>query len=514
MGIASAVSSYFLYNDDNSNVENEIKKITLKSNKNNNFNKILNNSLGDEQNVFLDKNTGIEFTERDYGNKTYQVGSSYIRLTNVDKNYPPLLFLKFKRKKTDNLMTMEELQTYIGIKNGQVFFKKMVNADTLYRITKTLNDDFYLAVDQNDRVIPFSKWQANQVILNRCFFHPNKKLHISKITKDGKQEVYPQDFKSIVHCWFGQNVRHKHPYAYSDMVINKQVKNYTFTKKSTNGTELRIHTQFSNELTDKFLTLNNPEDLKEFVNKMARARSNAMKQYQEGGKKYFKEYIFAMPFPLYDRKHMLSIVVAIRPNGDVNITIINANNRKTAEAEYAEPIAMILNNAFEKYAPNSLAKNAKYFFQENKSQYGPTCMTHADCITRQIVKDENLDKDCRDIHPIKILEKAYLRGFATTLYQKALKQGKFMADDIEKLQAYNSKQMCKEYAKNEMKKNKLSYGRPLSNEAPNTNTMTYFTAMRDRKNRNNLIFKRKYKRLHNKNYINKKQAMSMLARYY
>ena len=64
-------------------------------------------------------------------------------------------------------------------------------------------------------------------------------------------------------------------------------------------------------------------------------------------------------------------------------------------------------------------------------------MTHADCITKQLVKDSDFEYDGHDLHPIKIWEKAYIRGFATTLYQHARKQNKFIPDDTREVRNEN-----------------------------------------------------------------------------
>ena len=371
--------------------------------------------------------TNLPMQRVDIGLKNFNVEGVNLTIQNdnsVFDNFAPnkkVLLVKFKRKNNEEMMSIDEIKKYVDIKNGNLVFLRKVSPEIIYKIAKSLNDEFFFAVNSQDNIIPFSAEQAREVFANKKGFSLNSNLHINCIKDSDGNVIKPKTIKSIFHDWFGKNVRHMHPYAYSDMVITKQVKHYKFVKKGSNGRNLIVKTQFSNELTGKRLSISNIHKLKKFITKCRTAYQKATTLGEE--------HVFALPFPLYDKQHMLSLVIAFKPNGEVNATIINANGRKDAKDRYAIPIGEILQKAFEEYAPH-MANKVKYFFHENKSQFGGTCMTHADCITRQIAKDEDFEKDGHDIHPVKIWEKAYMRGFATTLFQHAKKQGMFIPDDV------------------------------------------------------------------------------------
>lgn len=430
--------------DNGTNKKQQIKNKTQNGeNKfaSNNFiqiSKELKNKQNIKENIY-DDNTKLNLTYSDIGTKSYEVYATRLKLQQFNSftNGEEMLFIKFKKKYDEDAMPLTEVRKYVSLSNGEITFIKPVTPEKIYQITKALNREFYFAVNQQDQVIPMSPWQAKQIVANKNHIKLNKNLHISKIYNKNNMELIPpmENLSDNYIQWFNKTINHHHPYAYADMVIPDQVKKYNFTKKGSDGRTIKVHSQFSNELTQK--EFNDIEDLRNFVAKVNLARLRA--------KRNMEEYVFAMPFPLYDQKHMLSIVVVVKPSGKINITIVNANRSPTAKKDYGDTIKRIIQKAFKHYAKNNkslkkIVKTVKYYFHENNSQYGPTCMTHADCITRQIAKDPDFEKDSHDIHPIKIWEKAYLRGFASNLYKKAKRQGKFIPDNIKKIENEKIKQ--------------------------------------------------------------------------
>ncbi len=327
-----------------------------------------------------------------------------------------LLLMKFKRKNRKDLMSIDEIRKYIDIKNGNIVFLRKVDPEIIYKIAKSLNSEFYFIVNSQDNVIPMFPAQAELIFKKKQNFVINSNMHIGGIFDRNFNKQRFNNLQSAFYDWFCNNVNHMHPYAYSDMVITEQIKKYSFKKKE-NGNEFNVKTQFSNELTDKLISLSNIKQLRGFAQKCQKALFTAISRNEE--------HVFAMPFPLYSKNHMLSLVIVFRPNGVVNATIINANGYRDARHRYAIPIGNILQRVFEKYAPN-VGKKINYFFHENRSQFDGTCMTHADCITKRLVKDRELNFDGKNLHPVKIWEKAYIRGFATTIYQHAKKQNAFI----------------------------------------------------------------------------------------
>ena len=407
-----------------------------------NFDRIINelnqakckNSIEDNQKISVDPITKIPMEQIDIGLKNFDFAGTNVEISPDTKTFDDfapnkkMLLLKFKRKNDKNIMSMQEIRKYIDIRDGEVVFIQKVTPEIIYKIAKSLNQEFYFIANHQDNVIPLSKWQAEEIFAKRNKITLNEKMHIENIVNEKGDIQKPIDIQSAFQSWFGKKVRHMHPYAYSDMVITQQIKHHEFIKKGSNGRNLIVKTQFSNELTDKYISLNRTSELEEFAYKCREAFHKATT--------FGEEHIFALPFPLYSKNHMLSLVIAFRPDGKIKATIINANGRKDAKERYAVPIGNILQKTFERYAPN-VAKNIEYFFHENNSQFGGTCMTHADCITKQLVKDPDFEYDGRELHPIKIWEKAYIRGFATTLYQHARKQNKFIPDDTREVRNEN-----------------------------------------------------------------------------
>lgn len=329
-----------------------------------------------------------------------------------------ILLMKFKRKNTKNIMPLSEVAKYVRINdNGKIVFLRKVDPETIYKIAKSLNSEFYFIVNQLDNVVPLSPMQALLIFKKKQNFKLNSKQHVENVFDANDNVVKGNDLCSKFHDWFGKNVRHAHPYAYSDMVITERVKNYSFVKKRADGSSYVVKSQFSNELTNKNITMRNINVLKGFAMKCKDAFLDASLK-KEGR-------ILAMPCPLYSKNHMLSLVIAFKPNGEINATIVNANGDGNAKQKYAIHLCKIFQLAFEKYAPH-VGSRVNYFFHENRSQFGGTCMTHADCITRQLAKDPEFERDGHDLHPIKILEKAYMRGVAATICLDAKKQRAFL----------------------------------------------------------------------------------------
>ncbi len=369
----------------------------------------------------LDETSGVSMYQMDIGLKNFTFECTNIN-NDTNKtlhNFSPrnqLLLMKFTRNNSKDLMSMDEIKQYIDIKDCNIVFLQKVDSEMIYKITKSLNNEFYFIVNSQDNVIPLLPYQAESIFKRGQDFSLNSNMHIGYISDDKNNKQKSNAFQVAFYNWFCRNVHHMHPYAYSDMVIDKEVKNYSF-KKIENGHEITVKTQFSNELTDKAISLNTVGQLKDFALKCHKARFSALNNNEE--------YVFAMPFPLYSKNHMLSLVLVFKPDGKVNATIINANGYKDAKYRYAIPIGSILQKVFERFSPD-IGENINYFFHENSSQYDGTCMTHADYITKRLVKDRNIEFDGSGVHPIKIWEKAYIRGFATTLYQHAKEQKAFI----------------------------------------------------------------------------------------
>ena len=422
----------FQNNKHNEDVVND-KKIVSK-----NFFRILReikhsikNNKNKQSQILFDDITKTSMQKMNIGLKNFDVSGGLFTIDEL-KNYSlrdfasndNVFLIKFKRKNTEKIMSKQEIDKYICVQNGKIKFKKNVSPDIIYKIAKSLNDEFYFMVNSNDNVVPVSPQEAKMIFAKKKKIKLNSKMHIENIEDYNNCEKQNDDLKTAFHLWFGRNVKYMHPYGYLDMVISKQAKCYKFVKKGTGNRSLVVKTQFSNELADKKISMNHIFNLEKFVNK---CRNCFHKSIKTG-----EEYVFALPFPLYQKHHMLSLVVAIKPNGVINATIINANGYKDAKDAYAIPIGKILQTAFEKYSPD-ISEKINYFFHENNSQIDETCMTHADCITKQLVKDPDFERDGHDLHPIKIWEKAYMRGFAVTLYKEAIKQKCFIPDDINKL---------------------------------------------------------------------------------
>ena len=407
-------------------------------------------NLGDKTETTIDPLTKVPMQQIDIGLKNFDVAGVRLDISKEEErfdNFAPnkkLLLIKFRRKNSKDIMSINEIKRYIKLnENGEVEFLRNVTPEIIYKITKSLNNEFYFIANYQDNVIPLSALQAEALFPKHRNFSLNSRMHVERIfDKEGNVQK-PSQLHDMVHEWFGKNVRHMHPYAYSDMVITRQVKHYKFVKTGKSGRKLIIKTQFSNELTDKYISIGNIHKLKAFAKKCNTAFLKATN--------FGEEHVFALPFPLYSQHHMLSLVIAFKPDGKIKATIINANGRKDAKKRYAIPIGEILQRTFEKYAPN-IAKNIDYFFHENNSQFGGTCMTHADCISRQLVKDPDFEYDGHELHPIKIWEKAYIRGYATTLYQHALRQGKFIPDDVSVVKAATPDGLNKETLKDNDKK--------------------------------------------------------------
>lgn len=400
------------------NIVKAIKDGMAKQNKNINDSQN-NQEETQETKKIIDKNTGKEMIEIDIGSKHFGVAISPVKipqLENVlagDKNF----LFKFHRTDDKNIMSEDEIASYVQIKNGELNFLRTITPQIAYRLTKSINKDFYLVVDEQGQIIPLSNLQAQEIIKNNAKASLGENLHISNF-QHTKTNLLDE-----LQAWFGRNVPHPHPYAWSDMVITKQAKHYQFDMIEKNGKKTRVKTTWSNELTDIYLSKDNLGDLEHFAGRCKDAfkKATTKKEVQ----------LFAMPIPLYSEQHMLSLVVAFKPNGEVNITIINANGMSDASKRYAGKIVEILDAMFEKYANHI---RPKYHFKENNSQIGGTCMTHADYITKKIAKDTTSTADGKNVNPIRIWEKAYIRGFATTMYQKAQMQNRNKDDDIENLQ--------------------------------------------------------------------------------
>ena len=405
----------------------------LESEKFNQLKQEYNQENNIDKKQIIDNNTNLQMKNFNIGLKNFDVYATMVnceQLKNISYN-KDLFLLKFKRKNDKHIMSQKDLEEYVKINNGEVKFLKAVTPEQICKIAKTLNNEFYFVANCYDNVIPMSKFQAQQIFAKNNNVVLNENLHIKKITsREAGQELKTNNLSDLFIHWFNNNVRHAHPYAYSDMVITEQVKHYKFLKKDKNGKYVNVKSQFSNELTNKYLTENNVYKLHDFVIKCQKMHNKARTLHEE--------HVFALPFPLYSKEHMLSVILCFKPNGKINITVVNANGLKKAKDEYAIPIGNIIQKAFEKYS-TTLPAQTSYFFHENNSQYGGTCMTHADCITKQLVKDPEFEKDGHDLHPIKIWEKAYIRGFAVTLYQQALRQGKFISDNIKEVRQCNDK---------------------------------------------------------------------------
>ena len=375
----------------------------------------------------IDSTTGIPMYKMDIGLKNFDSSCNELIIQNKNSTLGNfacngrMLLIKFKRKNTQDVMPLSEVAKYVRINgDGKIVFLRKVDPETIYKIAKSLNNEFYFIVNSLDNVVPLSPVQALSIFKRKQNFKLNSKQHVENIFDAEGNVQKENDLCSKFHDWFGKSVRHSHPYAYSDMVITERVKNYSFVKKRKDGSSYIVKSQFSNELTNKNITMENINVLKDFVLKCKYAFSRAS-LYSEGR-------ILAMPCPLYSKHHMLSLVIAFTPNGEINATIVNANGDRNAKKKYAIHLCKIFQLAFERYAPH-IGSRVNYFFHENRSQFGGTCMTHADCITRQLAKDPDFERDGHDLHPIKILEKAYIRGFATTIYQPANVQRAFFAKD-------------------------------------------------------------------------------------
>ena len=398
--------------------------------------------------LIIDPITGIRMQTSNIGLKNFHVSGVPITIADnksMFDDFAPdkkIVLIKFQRNNNEKIMPIEEVKQYVTIRNGKIVFLRPVNPDILYKITKALNNTFYFIVNSQDNIVPISPEQAHEIFVKKNNMHLNSNLHIAKITDREGNKIDPHTLQASFQDWFGKHAHHMHPYAYNDMVIPKQVKHFTWYKRDKNGRKIIVKTQFSNELTSINMSLNNIHLLRNFIEKCKLAFHKTMSTSEER--------VFTMPIPLYSKHHMLSLVIAFKPDGKINATIINANGRIDARDRYAIPLANILQKAFERYAPHIAAK-INYFFHENHSQIGGTCMTHADVITKQLAKDPYFEKDGSGIHPIKIWEKAYIRGFATTIYHHAKRQGMFIPDDVNEVQ--NLFQTNENYRKNRINNN-------------------------------------------------------------
>ena len=429
----------------------------------------------------VDPVTGIPMYKIDIGLGNFDSSCNELSVSNKNDTLSNfacngrILLIKFKRKNTKNIMPLSEVSNYIRINNnGEIVFLQKVDPETIYKIAKSLNNEFYFIVNSLDNVVPLSPVQALSIFKKKQNFKLNSRQHVENVFDAEGNVQKENDLCSKFHDWFGKNVRHPHPYAYSDMVITERVKNYSFVKKRTDGSTYVVKSQFSNELTDKNITMGNIDVLKGFAIKCKDAFLNASLK-KEGR-------ILAMPCPLYSKNHMLSLVIAFKPNGEINATIVNANGDKNAKQKYAIHLCKIFQLAFEKYAPH-VGSRVNYFFHENRSQFGGTCMTHADCITRQLAKDPEFERDGHDLHPIKILEKAYIRGVATSIYQHAKKQGAFSAKNKNIVKNIKKKQISVKNNKNNVndaRKNKTSDGNSISKRQNIKNLINTDKFSRDR----------------------------------
>ena len=436
----------------------------------------------------IDQATGLQMHRMNVGLENFDSSCTELDISNKNDTLGNfacngrVLLMKFKRKNIKNMMPISEIEKYIHIsEEGKIVFLRRVKPETICKIAKSLNNEFYFIVNSLDNVIPLSPAQASAIFKKKQNFKLNSRQHVENVFNSAGKIQRAGDFRSKFHDWFGKNVRHPHPYAYSDMVITERVKNYRFIKKRPDGSHYIIKSQFSNELTGKNLTIENINSLKGFAEKCEKTFSSVSKN-KEG-------HIFAMPCPLYSKKHMLSLVIAFKPNGEINATIVNANGDTNARQKYAVHLCKIFQLAFEKYAPN-VSSRVNYFFHENNSQFGGTCMTHADCITKRLAKVPDFKYDGHDLHPIKILQKAYMRAVPVTMYQQAKDQGMFFAEDENVIKNIEKKRLDKRNIDintdtiNDLKKDKINDG-SKGNDIKNLINTSKFSRDRFRKLQHN-----------------------------
>ena len=444
----------------------------------NNYN--YNDNKNELEKNFIDNNTGLEMTKIDIGTKQFNVSACISEMPQFKDfaSNSEVLIVHFERKQNkDKLLDEKTLNQYISFDDdGNITILKPITSEMIYKIVNTLATDYYLIYTNDGKILPISCENMQNIMQNNCSFDITKNQHICNIKDKNGYKQEPQTLCGKIFETFSKNVDCPSPYAYGHMSIPERVINRSYYRNNSKGDKYKVHAQFSNELIATYPTISNIVQLKSFALKLKDANKIA---------KYGDDVILAVPFPLYERKHMLSLVCSFTKEGEINFTIINANGRKNAREIYGLEISNILQKMIEEYAPELLENKdkIKYFFYENKSQIGGTCMTHADVITRGIVKDKNNAFDGKNYNPIRILQKAQTRGIASFIYEKAKEQGKFVKND-NKIEEKGRQNKINNLSLNYKVDRNLS----LFNEEPETNK-----TIRDVFKYNNIAKNRNYK---------------------
>jgi len=169
------------YNDEyNEDVVNN-KKIVSK-----NFFRILReikysikNNKNKQSQILFDDTTKTSMQKMNIGLKNFNVSGGLFTVDELKndslKDFASndnVFLIKFKRKNTEKIMSKQEIDKYIYIQNGKIRFKTNVSPDIIYKIAKSLNDEFYFIVNSNDNVIPVSPQEAKMI------FAKKKKLNL------------------------------------------------------------------------------------------------------------------------------------------------------------------------------------------------------------------------------------------------------------------------------------------------------------------------------------------------